>query len=271
MMSGFEEVEAFEDLRRVVEALDRLTGDDEVRAPIRSEVAEELEVSEHTVKDWCDGDYTHAVRTAGLIPNYLMDSGDFMVAYNRLNESDKDVTSNNVSRFCEVGQIANSNVDLTHNQCREKLGLDSNQGVEGLLTGVLYEEDGENFEHEVRGFRKDFLEEHDRVPSTGEVRNKFTSPPNVETQRMEEIYSSNRNPVVAKGSSGIMSPEKENKIFDFWIIEYLEEDWSNQSNDDVEAVMKYRMRSEDITERELDAVAQKYSKWVDFERYRRRI
>lgn len=77
------------------------------------------------------------------------------------------------------------------------------------------------------------------------------------------MYAEPVKPYVTK----IMSGDRENNVFDFWVAEYLERDWSQYDETEVDTIMELRMCAEEISDEELDSVANVYSKWVDFDRY----
>ncbi|WEL19593.1 hypothetical protein [Candidatus Nanohalococcus occultus] len=265
-MEGFE-IEEFENLRKVVETIEGMVEEGYLQAPTLDEIAEELGVSDTTVSKWSGGSYNHAVRTAGLIPNKNLNAGDYMAVYSELDEAGGKITKKAFEQNAPIGSLSkHRNKDLTHNQAREKLGLEPNQGFEHYVGGKFYGDDGENLEDRIRGLEHDFLELESRPPSNDELYNKISFR---ERSRLPELRARtgvHAEPVTIQGR-GRMAGEREDEVFDFWVREYLEEDWSQYSDADVDTVMKLRMAREDISESELSAVAAHYGKWLDLDQY----
>lgn len=272
-MSESKEVEDFENLRKVVEAIDSLVEDGQLEAPKKDEVAEELDVPRKTITRWTEGDYNHAVRTAGLIPRKDRNIGDYMVVYDELdNNSEIRITKENIQEKSPVSTLGQIEIKLSHNQARQKIGLEPNRGnpvyPDAFSLGKkLYGEDGINFEHKLREIVLQSLDEKDRVPSKSEISYKISIPDDCEYDDLKKIADSNIEPIYVEGPNSIMSADRENEVVDFWVNEYLEEDWSQYDDAEVDTIMKLRMTEKDISENELNAVANQYSKWMDFDRY----
>lgn len=276
-MSG-DETRDFESLRRVVEAIDELADDDQIQGPTSDEVAEELDVSKTTVSRWTDRDYNHAVRTAGLIPRKNRNIGDYMVVYDELNKSEKEITKEVIERENSIGSLGVTDKNLSHNQAREKIGLNPNPGRpnrhELPFPGKIHGEEGEIYEHRLRGAGLQLLEEKDRVPLKEELNDKVGIPDDLEYNQLRKAAGFPPEPVYVEGQGPrFMSADRENEVFDFWVSQYLEEDWRQYDETEVDTkfvvdtIMKRRMNDKDISENELNAVASQYRKWIDFDRY----
>lgn len=267
-MSEISKTSDVENLRKVVEAIDEVADDDQIQAPELNEVAEELGVSGNTISRWTGWDYNHAVRTAGLIPRTSHNIGDYMEVYNKLNDSDTEVTKEVLEEDSPVSPLGQTGKKITHNQAREKLGLDPNFGFMHYVPEKIYGEDGSNFEHKLRGLILEFLDENDRPPSNSELNNRINFKEGDKIQESKERAGLYVEPIHVKSPGyGFMSADRENEVFEFWVSEYLEEDWSQYYDTEVDTIMKLRMTEEDISENELNAVASQYSKWIDFDRY----
>ena len=247
----------FDDLRKVVEALDEMTGEEERRAPKIEQTAEYLGVSKDTVSDWADGSYNHAVRTAGLIPQARLNTGDVMESYHALRNLDKPLTRQNVKDEAPTSDASALETGLSHSQAVEKLSRKKSDKVP-----VLYGEDGENAEHELRSTEHRYLDQEGRMPTRRETINESQHP--VKTSNIEHRFY----PEPIKLQNGdIMDSKREEEVARFWISNYLEEDWEDYSDDEAAATLQYRMVSQDVDRREVDAVAQEYERWVNWNRY----
>lgn len=266
-MSEVSKTSDVENLRKVVQAIDEIADDDQIRAPELNEVADELGVSGSTVSRWSGWDYNHAVRTAGLIPRTSHNIGDYMEVYNKLNDSDNEITKEFLKEDSPVSPLGQTDKKITHNQAREKIGLDPNFGFMHYVPEKIYGEEGSNFEHKLRGLILEFMEENDRPPSNSELNSRINFKEGDKIQQSKERADLYTEPIILDGSYGVTSADRENEVFDFWVSEYLEEDWSQYDETEVDTIMKLRMTEEDISENELNAVAKEYSKWIDFERY----
>jgi hypothetical protein len=255
-----------ENLRKVVEAIDEIADDDQIQAPELNEVAEELGVSGNTVSRWTGRDYNHAVRTAGLIPRTSHNIGDYMEVYNKLNDSDSEITKQVMEEDSPVSPLGQTDKKITHNQAREKIGLDPNFGFMHYAPEKIYGEEGSNFEHKLRGLILEFMDENDRPPSNSELNNRINFKEGDKIQESKERADLYVEPIKPHRTE-IMSGDREDEVFDFWVSEYLEEDWSQYDDTEVDTIMKLRMTEEDISENELNAVASQYSKWIDFDGY----
>ncbi len=277
-MNRIEEAPEFEELRKVVEGICEVADEDQLKAPAIDEVAEELDTSHATVRRWADGDYNHAARTAGYIPNRGMNIGDFMAVYDKLGESEDKVTKRVVEEKAPISPVGQWDNNITHAQLREKHGIELNElqernrkgkENENPFPGKIYGDEEENLEYKIRGVIFRYLEDENRVPSDTELTEnvgyrEFTG------GTLREIADFHADPAVAEGKAGILSAARENHIFDFWVDEYLDVDWTGYQDIEVDMLMDLKMNDEDIKESELNAVARKYSKWVDFSRYSRR-
>lgn len=266
MSESYSSSSNYKDLRKVVEAIEEVAADDQIKAPYLYEVAEELEESEKEVSRWTNGDYAHACRTAGYVPRQSRELGDIMEFYNKQNDSkDQNVSQSSISESFGFDHLSGERYGLTHNQAREKLGLDTNQQP----AGRFYIEDsiGENLQHRVRGIHHERMDNDSRTPNNSEINQEI----NLNDRDIEEVRAKSGLPFrPIEGRNRNQSPlsgERENEVFDFWKEEYLNEDWSENTEDEVEAIMSMRMYTEGVSEWELNGVASKYGKWIDIDRY----
>lgn len=256
----------FENLQKIAETILEISDDDQIVAPTKAEVAEELGVPENEITRLTDGDYNQAVRTSGLIPNKNRTAGDIMVVYNKLHQSGRDITKSDF-RESPVEPLVKSRKCIRHDQAREKLGLEPNpRNNHSGFHGKLYGEDGENYEHRLRTLFPYFDET--RFPTTRELKKKITEPKDKKFSEVMQQAGLYAESISWKDQEdGCLSAERENEVFDFWVNEYLEEDWSQYEETEVDKIMRLRMARRAISEDELNEVAEEYSKWVDFERY----
>lgn len=249
--------DSFEDLRKVVEALDEMTGEEERRAPKIEETADHLGATKKDVSEWSAGSYNHAVRAAGLIPQADLNPGDVMESYHGLRNLDEQLTRQTVKTKAPTSDASSLEAGLTHTQAVEKLGREKPN-----RRPVFYGEDGENAEHELRSTEHRYLNQEGRMPTRSETINDSQHP--VETSNIKHRFYPEP---IRLQNLDIMDSEREEEVAEFWISNYLEEDWENYSDDEAAATLEYRMVSQGVDRREVDAVAQEYERWVNWDRY----
>lgn len=122
-----------EELKDLVEALGEYKEEkDVVRAPTQEEIGEYIGYSDTKVSQMCNGDYTGAVRLAGLIPRSSHVPGDFMEAFQHLDEEKRE-TARAFEDNGSTGKFYSGESSLTFNQAREKTGQDRNTDCTGGL------------------------------------------------------------------------------------------------------------------------------------------
>ena len=108
------------------------------------------------------------------------------------------------------------------------------------------------------------MEKEGRPPIDSELHNSIH---NIHTHDIDQLKKEAGIIAEPAQHTKALSGEREDEVFKFWIEEYLEEDWNNHSELEVNAKMDMRMQMNNISEAELDATVEKYGKWMDIEQY----
>jgi len=260
-----------ENLRKIVEAITEVAEEDQIRAPTREEVAQHLDISENYISELVDGDYSHACRTAGYMPNRERTIGDTMVFYNELDKTGKEVTASNLQEKYNLSHLRQDKNQLTHDQARAKMGLEQNK--HWPLMGIYQENySGENntrnLEHRIRELHHRKMEEEGRTFTNSELAQFVSKVDYSNVEEMREKAGIPFKPV--NGSKTSLSPltgRREDEIFEFWVNEFLEEDWAGKTDFEIDTIMKMRMQAQGINGKELDHTIDQYKRYMDFNRY----
>ena len=261
--------EKYENLRKLVEAVDRVADEGQRIAPRIEELSEEFEYKPQSIINSIDENYSHVVRTAGYVPTKHRNTGDKMALYDKLVGGEEKITLKTVSNTEGIGRIRTDDGDeLTHNQAREKLGLDPTYGLGWHRGRKIYEHDGdrENIMHEIRRINDRSLEEDGHPPKNEDLNLGYGNKSSSKISDIRKEAGVPYHPITHLGG-GTLTEQREDNVFEFWVDEYLKRDWEGKSPDDVDTIMKMSMMREVVAEWELNAVAGEYEKWIDWDRY----
>lgn len=257
-----------ETLRRLVEAVDEIAEDDQLFGPRLVDLEEELEENPTALVNSIEEDYNHVVRTAGYVPLINRTTGDKMTVINYLDSKGENITVTNLEKQGQTTIRTRDGGELTHNQVREKIGLDPNPkvGKYSYLKMFDVEGDQENILHEYRRRNDQSLEQNGFPVKSSEL---VVGSQIQGIDHAKELRKKAGIPYepISRATVGTMTGERESEVFEFWVEEYLERDWEDKEDYEIDTIMKMSMTREGIEEWELDEVASEYKKWLDMDRY----